>query len=589
MTHLTLFGPLHIEQDGKPLPLGGRKAQALLAYLAVTGQPHSRETLATLLWPDYGQSEALGHLRRELLRLRKLIGHDGFRADRKEIALEPDAWSIDVAHFQQLVATAQECDQQFASDSCPACRETLNAAAALYTQDFLAGLTLPDSPDFDEWHYFQAESLRKTLARILSEMAQGHAATGEFDSAIDHARRLVSLEPLHEAAHRELMILYAQNDQQAAALRQYEACVRILQEELEAPPAAATTELYEAIRTRAYDKMTRRGDDKMMDAPPSSPHPVILSSSHPITAPPPHTLPAVTEPFVGRVEDLAYFVQALNTEKIAIISGMAGVGKTMLALMLARQSAPKENIFWHTFRQNEGIEAVIWQLAAFLAARGQDDLWRLLQTNQQTGAQLPPLETLFDYLFQTLKTTPYLLCFDDLHHVEADPAADKAMRQIAELVQSGPLSLIVTSRRLPAFAHQTGFRALAGLSLEETSALLQVRSVLLAEEFIEQLHQKTAGNAQFLVLAIQALQQSPDPRRLLDRLTKADNLERYLFHQINAHLRADEQKVMAALSIQLGLPRHTRRARGYPRRPAHPRCTAHLGRCPSHRTGSRPQ
>ena len=71
-------------------------------------------------------------------------------------------------------------------------------------------------------------------------------------SAIPYARRWLALDPLHEPAHRALMQLYAQTDQQAAAMRQYQVCVDTLEEELGVPPAEETTELFEAIRSRRF-------------------------------------------------------------------------------------------------------------------------------------------------------------------------------------------------------------------------------------------------------------------------------------------------------------------------------------------------
>jgi len=55
---LYLLGPPHVELDGEPLHLPRRKAMALLAYLAETGRAHSRDSLATLLWPEYDQCSA---------------------------------------------------------------------------------------------------------------------------------------------------------------------------------------------------------------------------------------------------------------------------------------------------------------------------------------------------------------------------------------------------------------------------------------------------------------------------------------------------------------------------------------------------
>ena len=56
---LLLLGSPRIEQDGAPVEIRRRKAIALCAYLAVTGEPHRRESLAALLWPDYDESRPL--------------------------------------------------------------------------------------------------------------------------------------------------------------------------------------------------------------------------------------------------------------------------------------------------------------------------------------------------------------------------------------------------------------------------------------------------------------------------------------------------------------------------------------------------
>jgi hypothetical protein len=60
---LYLLGPPRIERDGTAVQIRRRKAVALLAYLAVAGSSHSREKLATLLWPESDQSRALASLR----------------------------------------------------------------------------------------------------------------------------------------------------------------------------------------------------------------------------------------------------------------------------------------------------------------------------------------------------------------------------------------------------------------------------------------------------------------------------------------------------------------------------------------------
>ena len=98
----------------------------------------------------------------------------------------------------------------------------------MYQSDFMAGFTLPDAPGFDEWQFFQAEELRRSLADALRRLIKSHTSRGEYTQAIPYARRWLSLDPLHEPAQRRLMQLYAWSGQQSAALRQYQECRRIL-------------------------------------------------------------------------------------------------------------------------------------------------------------------------------------------------------------------------------------------------------------------------------------------------------------------------------------------------------------------------
>jgi len=53
-----LLGPPRVERDGVAVRLDRRKAIALLAYLAVTGQKHRRDSLVNLLWSDYDTTSA---------------------------------------------------------------------------------------------------------------------------------------------------------------------------------------------------------------------------------------------------------------------------------------------------------------------------------------------------------------------------------------------------------------------------------------------------------------------------------------------------------------------------------------------------
>lgn len=245
---LFLFGPPRLERGGEVVEIGLHKAIALLAYLAVTKREFSRDALATLFWPEGDQSSARASLRRTLYSLNKTLGEGVLASGQETVGLSSQAelW-LDVDAFQESIRVCSSPDEQ-TKELVPECLARLAKAIALYTGDFLAGFTLPDSPAFDEWQFFEAERLRRSLAQALNLLVETHQARGEFEQAIEYARRWVALEPLHEPAHRHLMQLYSQSGQQAAALRQYQLCARTLQEELGVAPQPETTELYESIR-----------------------------------------------------------------------------------------------------------------------------------------------------------------------------------------------------------------------------------------------------------------------------------------------------------------------------------------------------
>jgi DNA-binding SARP family transcriptional activator len=210
---LSLFGPPRVELDGVAVDFQRRKALALLIYLAVSGQPHSRDALATLFWPDQDQSRARAYLRRDLAVFNTNLAGKWLAVDRETLELKgvSDFW-MDVAYFCQLLEACQHHDH-LPEVVCSDCLPLLAEAVALYTDDFLAGFTLRDSPEFDDWQFFQTESLRQELASALEHLVQGYNVQGKYEAVISHARRWLTLDPLYEPAQRQLMQLYDRTGQ----------------------------------------------------------------------------------------------------------------------------------------------------------------------------------------------------------------------------------------------------------------------------------------------------------------------------------------------------------------------------------------
>ncbi|MBA3337448.1 MAG: SARP family transcriptional regulator, partial [Chloroflexia bacterium] len=241
---LLLLGPPRIERGGDPVELDTRKALALAAYVAVTRQRASRDVLAALLWPD--SDEARAALRRTLSVLNKALGEGCLDVDREHVGLnwQGNLW-VDVDHFQRRLSECRSHGHP-GDEACLDCLVPLESAAALYRNDFLAGFTLRDSPEFDDWQFFQAEGLRRELGGALERLTRLLARQGRFEESIAYARRWLALDSLHEPAHRALMELFAWAGQRTAALRQYELCLRVLTQELDVPPLASTSQLYHA-------------------------------------------------------------------------------------------------------------------------------------------------------------------------------------------------------------------------------------------------------------------------------------------------------------------------------------------------------
>jgi len=245
-----LFGSPRIEQNRNSTGFQRRKTLGLFIYLVFTGQSHSRDSLAGLFWSDTDQSGARANLRRDISRLKKSLGENSLLVDGENVTWNPefDFW-VDVKEFQSKMDEAAS-HNHLSGSLCPICSAILKEAVNLYTDDFLAGFSLSDSLKFEEWQFFQAESLRRSLAGALQTLLAWHTSRGEFEQAIAYARRWLAIDNLHEPAYQTLIRLYAWAGQQAAALRQYQECVRILRDGLGVEPEEETRTLYESVKSR---------------------------------------------------------------------------------------------------------------------------------------------------------------------------------------------------------------------------------------------------------------------------------------------------------------------------------------------------
>ena len=317
MLKLFFLGPPRIELDGAPVDVNRRKASALLAYLAVSGQPHSREALAALFWPDADASRAFAYLRTTLWTINSALGEGWLIVEGDTVRLPPqDGVWIDVTAFQaQVSAMPDDIDER---------QDALEAAAALYRDDFLAGFTLPDCPAFDDWQFFQAHELRRLQGTVLEQLVACYVEQDHHAEAIPHAQRWLALDTLHEPAHRALMQLYDASNQRAAALRQYQQCANLLTDELGVEPEPATTALFEAIQER-------RATAPLELRP--APTPTLVPR---LPRPAASNLPIPATPFIARETEVQEVLTRLGEPgcRLLTIIGHGGIGKTRMALQV---------------------------------------------------------------------------------------------------------------------------------------------------------------------------------------------------------------------------------------------------------------
>ena len=321
--NIELLGAPRITRGGTAIEVDTRKATALLAYVAVTGQQHRRDALAALLWPEHDADHARAALRRTLSTLRTALGGDHLVVSRATVGLAGPSVRLDVDDFKRLSRGCDDHRPEPAHD-CETCRAALSDASIAYRGDFMAGFALRDSPEFDDWQIFQAEELRRSHGSALETLIRAHKSRGDFDRAIECARRRLSADVLHEGAHCDLIELYALSGRRSAALRQYRECVRTLDQELGVAPLPATTQLYDAVK------------EGRLSGPRQPPAPEPQGGRR---ASGPRGRQDGARPLVGREQELATLrslYDSIQTDgHFVVVEGEAGIGKSRLVNELA--------------------------------------------------------------------------------------------------------------------------------------------------------------------------------------------------------------------------------------------------------------
>ena len=242
---ISLFGRFRIQQGRTPLAgCQPGKAQELLSYLLLhRRRPHTRETLASLLWGDHcTTAQSKKYLRKALWQLQAALSpnlpHPLIHADAEWIQVEPGApLCCDVTAFEAAYAEVRGLAGEQLDDPRVA---ALRHGVEIYTGDLLEGW-------YHDWCLCERERLQQIYLIMLDKLIAYYEHTHQYELGLAYGERSLHYDRARERTYQHLMRLHYALGDRTGALRQYARCRAALREELDVAPAALTVQLYARI------------------------------------------------------------------------------------------------------------------------------------------------------------------------------------------------------------------------------------------------------------------------------------------------------------------------------------------------------
>ncbi len=327
-----ILGPLQVDDDGRRLDLGRPKQRALLALLLIhANSVVSVDKLVDDLWAGHPPDDASAALQVQVSRLRRALAEGAGGAvvveNRKPgYVLHVAPEDLDAQRFRRLVAGAGDA---MAGDTPEQALALLDEALGLWRGPALA--------EFADEPFAMSEAARLHELRLVAEeeRVEAELALGRHATLVGRLRQLAGEHQLRERLWGQLMLALYRCGRQAEALRAYGELRHHLGEELGIDPSPALQRLEEAVLLQASEL---DWTPTVADGPIS---PVEVDHSTSGAGALPMAAGTEASPFVGRRHHLEHLLgewQAATAggPRLVLVAGEPGVGKTRLAMELAR-------------------------------------------------------------------------------------------------------------------------------------------------------------------------------------------------------------------------------------------------------------
>ena len=438
--------------DADVKAIGSPKVRTLLAALLLeAGRVVSVESLKDALWGGAPPASAQASLHNHVARLRRLLDDpERLRAVPPGYVLRVEQGELDVHVFERHLATARGA---YAARNWERVVRECTSALALWRGTPLNGLPA------ELGGYAFVQRLKEARLLLLEWRYDAELAVdgARLDGLVPELSALAAEYPLREAYHRQLMLALHRTGRQAEALAVHRDLRARLVEELGVEPGPAMQEAHVEVLATTGSPGAPREDDTASggqdDSTPALPQP-----------PRPAQLPPPPAHFTGRtpaLDDLRTLLEPGRTPAVAVISGMAGVGKSALALQVAhtlRERFPDGQLYINLHGATPGMTPLTsaQALIALLRDLGTDP--RRIPEHPDAAAAL---------LRSLLAPTRTLLLLDDAAHAA----------QVRPLLPAGAGCAVIVTSRSPLTALDGARRfPLTPLSGEESAELLRAVS-----------------------------------------------------------------------------------------------------------------